>query len=83
LRTGAIDGKANNWLLVIDALLDLVGSMTRLRPNLPRSSSRKLKGSVIAVPRSSAGALCAARAGKALQSRTKIVTRNRNVRPMS
>ena len=78
LRTGAIDGNANNWLLVSGALLDRIGRMMRPRENLPRSSSRKAKGSVIAVPRSSAAALCALRTGRMLASRMKTVTKNRN-----
>ena len=78
LRTGAIDGNANNWLLASGALLDRIGRMTRPKENLPRSSSRNAKGSVIAVPRSSAAALCALRTGRMLASRMKTVTKNRN-----
>ena len=56
LADGAIDGSANNWLLVIGASADRIGVRIRLRPKLPRSSSRKATGSVIAAPRSSSAA---------------------------
>ena len=53
-RSGSIDGKAKSWALANGRSAERIGSKTRPRPNLPRSSSRSAKGSVIAVPRSSA-----------------------------
>jgi len=58
-RTCAIDGRANNSLLASGELSDSAAGMMRPRPNLPRSSSRSARGSVIAVPRSNAAAPCA------------------------
>ena len=69
-------------MTAVRALLERAGSIRRARPNLPRSSSRKASGSMIAVPRSSA-AKGAARAGKPLHVKTYRMTRNRNARLMS